>query len=324
VDRRGFIGALAGGLLAVPLAAEAQQSSSILRIGYLSGAEPGSREEALRQGLRELGYVEGRNIVIAWRFAEGQEGRLAGLAGDLVRLGVAVIVADGTRVIRALQSATRTIPIVMIAANDPVRSGLVASLAHPGGNITGLANIAPELAGKRRELLKDIIPALSRVAVLWNPGDSSAGLSFKETQAAARALGVQLLSLEARGLNDFPRAFEGAVRGQASALTVLSDALMFNYRMRIVELAAERRLPAVYAHRGWAEAGGLLSYGSDLADLWRRSATYVDKILKGAKPDDLPVQQPTKFELVINLKTAKALGLTIPPSLLQRADQLIE
>jgi putative ABC transport system substrate-binding protein len=212
----------------------------------------------------------------------------------------------------------------MIAAADPVRSGLVASWAHPGGNTTGLANIAPELAGKRLELLKEIIPALSPVAVLWNPGDASATLSFKETQAAARALGVQLLSLEARGPNDFARAFEGAVRGQARALTVLSDALMFNYRTRIVELAIERRLPAVHTHRGWAEAGALLSYGPDFADLWRRAAGYVDKILKGAKPGDLPVEQPTKFDLVINLKTAKALGLTIPQSLLGRADEVIQ
>jgi putative ABC transport system substrate-binding protein len=324
MNRRAFISGLSLIILATLLAAKAQAPEKLPKIGYLSGSEPGPREDAFQQGLRELGYVKGRNIAIEWRFAEGREDRLADLASDLVRLGVDVIVADGTRVIRAAKNATTTIPIIMLAAADPIRTGFVTSLGRPGGNITGLAQMMPELASKRLELLKEVIPRLSRVAVLWNPRDPAVTLVFHETQASARTLGVQLQSLQVRGPDDFDSAFGAAARKEVSALVVLSDALLFTHRLRIVELATRRRLPAIYAQRLWVEAGGLMSYGTNFIDLWRRAATYIDRILKGAKPADLPVEQPTKFELVINMKTARALGLTIPLSLLLRADRVIE
>jgi putative ABC transport system substrate-binding protein len=329
LDRRTFIGTLTGGLLAAPLAAEGQQAAKIARIGYLSpnlAASP-HLPEAFRQGLRNLGYVEGRNVVIEYRDAEGKPERLPALAAELVALKVDVIVAPGTPQALAARQATRTLPIVFATAADPVESGLVTSLARPAGNVTGLSILAPALVGKRLELLTQAVPGVSRVAVLWQPGGHDERTDkdiLKAAEVAARALGVQLQVVEARGPADFDRAFSDMTRARAGALTVLTGIMFLNERRRLVDLTARNRLPAVYGGRDFVHAGGLLSYGPNLADLYRRAATYVDKILKGAKPGDLPVEQPTKFELVINLKTAKALGLTIPPALLQRADQVIE
>jgi putative ABC transport system substrate-binding protein len=329
LDRRTFIGTLTGGLLAAPLSAEGQQAAKIARIGYLSpnlAASP-HLPEAFRQGLRNLGYVEGRNVVIEYRDAEGKPERLPALAAELVALKVDVIVAPGTPQALAARQATRTLPIVFATAADPVESGLVTSLARPAGNVTGLSILAPALVGKRLELLTQAVPGVSRVAVLWQPGGHDERTDkdiLKAAEVAARALGVQLQVVEARGPADFDRAFSDMTRARAGALTVLTGIMFLNERRRLVDLTARNRVPAVYGGRDFVHAGGLLSYGPNLADLYRRAATYVDKILKGAKPGDLPVEQPTKFELVINLKTAKALGLTIPPALLQRADQVIE
>jgi len=307
-----------------PLAVEAQPAGKVYRIGYLSGAfRLGPREEAFRQDLRDLTYVEGQNLVIEWRFAEGQEDRLAGLAAELVRLKLDVIITDGTLVTRAAKDATRTIPIIMASDADPVASGFVASLARPGSNLTGLTTLAPGLSGKRPEVLTEALPGISQVGAIWNPESPSSSAAFKETQTAARALRVQLQSLEVRRPEDFERSLEPATRARAAALTVLSDALMFAHRARFLELVVKYRLPTLHTQSLWVEAGGLMSYGTHFPDLHRRAASYVDRVLRGTKPADLPVEQPTKFELVINLKTAKALGLTIPHSLLLRADQVI-
>jgi putative ABC transport system substrate-binding protein len=284
-------------------------------------------QEVFRQGLRDLGYVEGRNVVIEYRDAEGKPERLPALAAELVGLKVDVIVAGGQPHALAAMQATRTLPIVFIGAADPVTSGLVTSLARPGGNVTGLSFLAPELVGKRLELLKQAVPGVTRVAVLWEPGgqgERTAKDMLKQAEAAARALGVRPQFVEARGPADFDRAFSDMTRARAGALTVLGSVMFVNERRRLVDLAAKNRLPAVYLSREFVDAGGLMSYGPNVADLFRRAATYVDKILKGAKPGDLPVEQPTKFELVINMKTAKALGLTIPQSLLGRADHVVE
>ena len=327
MDRRAFIGTLAGGLLAAPFVAEAQQAAKVPRIGYLALNPTPHFQEAFRQGLRDLGYVEGRNLVIEDRDAEGKRERLPALAAELVALKVDVIVASGTPAALATKQATRSLPIVFTAVGDPVTSRLVTSLARPGGNVTGLSVLAPELVGKCLEQLKQAIPAVSRVAVLWHPGAMGERTDkdmLKRAEVAAQALGVRLQVLEARGPADFDRAFSEMTRARADALTVLTSSMLFGERRRLVDLSAKNRLPAVYPWREGVDAGGLMAYGPDLADLLRRAATYVDKILKGAKPGDLPVEQPTKFDLVINLKTAKALGLTIPPSLLQRADQVIE
>jgi putative ABC transport system substrate-binding protein len=315
-----------GGLFS-PLAAEAQQAAKVARIGWLAGNLSASpyAPEAFRQGLRDLGYVEGRNVVIEYRDAEGKPERLPALAAELVALKVDVMVAPGTVAALAAKQATNTIPTVF-TAGDPVTSGLVTSLARPGGNVTGLSFLGPELVGKRLELLTQAIPAVSRVAVLWPPGAMGERTDkdrLKEADVAARALGVRLQLVEARGPADFGRAFSDMTRARAGALTVLPSNMFTSERRRLVELAAKNRLPAVYTSREFVDAGGLMSYGPNLADLYRRAATYVDKILKGTKPTDLPVEQPTKLELVINLRTAKALGLTIPPSLLQRADEII-
>jgi putative ABC transport system substrate-binding protein len=299
------------------------------RVGYLS---PGSssdpvrqnRFEAFRQGLRELGYVEGQNIAIESRWAEGKYDRYSALTADLVRLKVDVIVAVGGRATQDAQRATRTIPIVMSVVIDPLGSGLVASLARPGGNVTGLTIMASDLVGKQLELLKEVVPKISRVALLWNPANPGSAPQLREAEAAARALGVRLQTLEARDPQEIGSAFAAMTRERAGALVILADAILTNQRRQIAELAAKRRLPAVYGVSEYAEAGGLMFYGPSSLDLERRAATFVDKILKGAKPADLPVEQPSKFELVINLKTAKALGLTMPPSLLQRADRVIE
>jgi len=328
ITRRTFIGTLVVSLLAAPLAAEAQQAAKVARIGYLAGNLTASPHlpEAFRQGLRDLGYVEGRNVVIEYRDAEGRPERFAALAAELVALKVDVIVAPNTPAALAAKQATRTLPIVFAVAADPVMSGLVTSLARPGADVTGLSILAPELVGKRLELLTQAVPGVSRVAVLWQPGGLGERTDkdmLKEADVAARALGVRLQVVEARGPEDFDRAFTEMARARAGALTVLPSNMFTSERRRLVDLAAKNRLPAVYPWREFVEAGGFMAYGPNIADLFRRAATYVDKILKGAKPADLPVEQPTKFELVINLKTAKALGLTIPPSVLGRADEII-
>jgi putative ABC transport system substrate-binding protein len=328
VDRRAFLGTVAGGLLVAPLAAQGQEAARIARIGFLSLNVVPNRHlgESFRQGLRDLGYVEGRNVVIEYRDAEGKPERLPDLAAELVALKVDVIVTGGgTPTALAAKEATRTLPIVFTSAPDPVTDGLVTSLAHPGGNVTGLSNLAPELVGKCLEQLKEAVPQVSLVAVLWQPGAVGGRTDMlKGAEVAARALGVRLQLVEARGPADFKRAFSDMTGARAGALTVLPGAIFFSERRRLVDLAAKHRLPTVYTSRDFVDAGGLMSYGTNLADSFRRAAAYVDKILKGSKPGDLPVEQPTKFDLVINLKTAKALGLTLPPSLLQRADQVIE
>jgi len=327
MNRRTFVrGTL--GLLATPLAAQAQPAAKIARIGWL-GVSPATNPhliEAFRQGLRDLGYVEGRNLVIEIRSAEGKFERLPALAAELVALKVDVIVVGGTPAALAAKQATTILPIVVSAVGDPVGSGLVTSLARPGGNVTGVSNLSLELVAKRLELLKQAVPGVSRVAVLWQPGvlDEHTEDIRKGAEVAARALGVQLQFVEARSPKDFDRAFSEITRARPGALTVLPSSMFLIERRRLVDLTAKNRLPAVYFVREFVDAGSFMSYGPDLPDLNRRAATYVDKILKGAKPGDLPIEQPTKFELVINLKTAKALGLTIPPSLLQRADQVIE
>jgi putative ABC transport system substrate-binding protein len=323
VSRKIFLWLL-GTVLLMTVPAEAQQPGKIFRIGYLSAASgPGPREEAFREGLRELGYIEGKNIAIEWHFAAGQEARLVTLATELLRLKVDIILTDGTRVTRAAKNVTRTIPIIMASDADPVSSGYVESLARPGGNITGLTNNNPDLSGKRLEVLKECIPGISRVGIIWNPDVSTSVTAFNEAQIAAQPLGLQLQSLEMRGPDDYERTFQAATKGRASALTVLSDALMFSNRARILELAVKHKFPTMHTQSLWVEAGGLMSYGTYFPDLYRRAATYVDKILKGSNPADLPVEQPTKFELVINLKTAKQIGLTIPPGMLARADKVI-
>jgi putative ABC transport system substrate-binding protein len=328
MDRRDTVLALLA-LGAAPLAAEAQQAAKVARIGYLSSnlAASPHLHDAFRQGLRDLGYVEGRNLVIEYRDAEGKNERLPALAAELVALKVDVIVTAGTLQTMAAQQATKTIPIVFAQAVDPVTSGLVGSLARPGGNLTGLSNLTPERVGKCLELLTQAVPGVSRVAVLWQPGavgERTAKDTLTGAEVAARALGVRLQFVEARGPADIDKAFSDMTRARAGALAVWTTAMFVAERTRLVALAAKNRLPGVYTLREFVDAGGLMSYGHSQADLNRRAATYVDKILKGAKPGDLPVEQPTKFELVINLTTARALGLTIPPSLLARADQVIE
>jgi putative ABC transport system substrate-binding protein len=329
IDRRTFLAGTGAVLLAAPLAAEAQQAAKIVRIGYLALDLTLSRhlQESFRQGLRDLGYIEGRNVVIEYRDADGKLKRLPALAAELVALKVDVIVAPSTVAALATKQATRTIPIVFIGAGDPVTDGLVASLARPGGNVTGWSFVASDLVGKRLELLTQAVPGVSPVAVLWQPGGSGERTDkdmLKATDAAARALGVRLQFVESRGPDDLETAFSDMARARAAALAVWGSSMLYNERRRLVDLAAKNRLPAVYGQREYVEAGGLMAYGASITDLFRRAATYVDKIVKGAKPNDLPVEQPTKFELVINLKTAKALGLTIPQSLLARADQVIQ
>ena len=316
-------------LTAAPLTAEAQQAAKVARIGYMSGnlADWPHTHEAFRQGLRDLGYVEGRNLVIEYRDAQGKLDRLPALAAELVALKVDVIVAPNTVAALAAQQVSRTLPIVFAVATDPIASGLITSLARPGGNVTGLSILAPELVGKCLELLKQAVPGISRVAVLWTPGvlgERTDKEMLTEAEVAARTLGMQVQFFEARGPEDFDWAFSERTGARAGALTVLPSNIFVSERRRLVDLAAKNRLPAVDPWREFVDAGGLMAYGPNLGDLYRRAATYVDKILKGMKPADLPVEQPTKFELVINLKTAKSLGLTIPQTLRQRADQVIE
>jgi ABC-type uncharacterized transport system substrate-binding protein len=329
MERRAFVSGITLGLLAAPLAADAQQAGKVPRIGFLSLPSPSDRPpllDAFRQTLRELGWVEGQNIAIDYRYAEGRVDRLPDLAAELVRLKVGLIVASaGTQAATAAKNATETIPIVMIYVRDPVGTGLIASLARPGGNVTGVSGSAGlELFAKQLELLKETVPKIRRVAILSNPDNAYHQLAIREVNVAARSLEVQLQLLEARGPNEFDGAFAAMAKERVEALLVLSDAIFGSHGTRLADLAARSRLPAAYGVREDVEAGGLMSYGPSLLDSYRRAATYVDRILKGAKPGDLPVEQPTKFELVINLKTAKALGLTIPPSVLGRADQIIQ
>jgi putative ABC transport system substrate-binding protein len=316
-------------LIVAPLAVDTQPTKQVPRVGYLSigsSTDPARlrRFEAFRQGLRERGYVEGQTIALEPRWAEGMYERYPALAADLVRVPVDVIVAVGGAAAKAAQHATRTIPIVMSVVNDPVGSGLVPNLARPGGNVTGLSLMAPDLVGKQFEVLKEVVPTVSRVALLWNPANPASAPQVREAEAAARAVGVQLQLLEARSPQEIESAFAAMTREQAEALVVLTDSIFTNQVRQIAELAAQRRLPALYGLREHAEAGGLIVYSANPLDLERRAAIYVDKILKGAKPGDLPVEQPTTFQLVINLQTAEALGLTIPPTLLFQADEVIK
>jgi len=315
------------GMLAAPWMSAAQQPVQKPRIGVLvtPGSAIASRSlEAFRRGLHEHGWLEGQNITVEYRSAEGQVERLPDLAAEFVRLKVNLIVVAGTAAIQAAKHATTTIPIVMAASSDPVGTGLVASLARPGGNITGLSFLNPQLSGKRLELLKEAVPGLARVAILWHGGHEGAILAMQEMEAAGRVLGVQLQSLEVRGPDDFTPAFAIATREGAEALIVLASAFFSAEQRRIVELVTKSRLPALFPFRPQPEAGWLMSYATSNPDAWRRAATYVDKILKGAQPADLPVEQPMKFELVVNLKTAQALGLTLSPALLFQADEVIK
>jgi putative ABC transport system substrate-binding protein len=326
VRRREFITLLGGAAVGWPLAASAQTQPKIPRVGFVFGVGPTTSKhniEAFRQGLRELGYVEGQTIVLEVRWAEGRSERMQELMAELVGLKVDVLVAASPPAALAAKNATQTIPIVMLAI-DPVGLGLVGSLSRPGGNVTGLSYFSEAISGKRLELLKEAIPGLARVGVLRNPQVPSHPIYWKDTEVAAHRLGVALEALEVRGPEDFEAAFAGAKQRNAQALLVFNDILTIAYSSRITALAASSRLPAIYGFREFPDAGGLMSYGPSTVPLFRRAASIVNKILKGAKPADLPVEQPTTFELVINVKVAKALGLTIPPSLLARADELIE
>ena len=316
-----FIATLTLGILAAPLAADAQPPTKVPRIGLLDYA---AFWEPLRQGLRDLGYVEGQNIAFEYRPTEGRRERLPDLAAELLRLKVDVIVTYGTPGTLAAKQATTTIPIVMVGVGDPLRTGLVPSLARPGGNVTGSSQLGPELSAKRLELLKESLPKVTRVAFLWNPTNPTQVVHFEDIQVGARALGVTLQSVKVSSPNEFESAFAAMMRGRPDALMITADPLHQLHVRRIIDFAAKSRLPAMYQVPENVIAGGLMSYGTNLPELFRRGAFYVDKILKGAKPADLPVEQPTKFELVINMKTAKALGLTIPQSVLVRADQVIQ
>jgi len=329
MNRRTFLCGLTLGSLAMPLMAEAQQAGKIYRIGILGNVpltDPGSARlwGAFVQGLRDLGYVDGGNITIEYLSSEGKYERLPALAADLVRLKVDIIVAPAAQNVVAAKQATPTIPIVMVTVGDPVGNGLVASLAQPGGNVTGTSFLTSAIVGKQLELLKQITPHVSRLAILLNPANPGHLLTLEEAKVAAHSLGVELQAVEARGPADFERAFAAMTKERAGAFFVPWDGTFLVHLTRIVQLAAKTRLPAMYGQRGYVDAGGLACYGPSAPESFRRAAAYVDKILKGAKPGELPVEQPTKFEFVINLKTARALGLTIPPSLLGRADEVIQ
>jgi putative ABC transport system substrate-binding protein len=328
LDRRTFIGGVVGGLLVAPLAAGAQQAGKVYRIGYLSAPTRESVEQVLQaflRTLRELGWVEGQNLIIEYRWAEGRIERLPALAAELVQLKVDVIVAPAGSAALAAKNATSSIPIVMIFPADPVELRLIASLARPGGNVTGTTSTpGPEIFGKQLQFLKETIPNATRVAVLWNPADPRVAPRMNELEVSARTLHFHLQHTEARGPEEFDSAFAAMARERAEALLVSRGATFLAHRSRIAELAAKGRLPTMYSYRENVEAGGLMAYAVNMTDFIGRAALYVDKILKGAKPADLPVEQPTKFELIINLKAAKALGLTIPQSLLLRADEVIQ
>jgi putative tryptophan/tyrosine transport system substrate-binding protein len=326
MKRREFI-TLLGGAAAWPLAARAQQPEKMRTIGYLSPRASGSSSPFVPVFLRallELGWIEGKNVTFERRYAENRFERLLELAAELVRLNVEVIVAEGTLAPLAAKRATSIIPVVMIAAGDPLGTGLIASLARPGGNVTGMSLMVPELGGKRLELLKELIPGLARIGVLWNAANPYPAVVFKETLAAGQTLGIEVQSLKLRSPNDFDNAFDAARKQRPDALVIVEDPLTVDNREHIAHFAATERLPSLYGATLFVASGGLISYGTNPADLFRRAAGYVDKILKGTKPADLPVQQPTTFELAINLKAARALGIEIPPTLLARADVVIE
>ena len=328
MNRRSFISSVTLALLAAPLAAEGQPAGKVVRIGLLdyAASDPASaaRWKAFREQLRGLGYVEGQNVVFEPRWGDGQVGRLPSLAAELVDAKVDILVTAGSEAALAAKQATNSIPIVMATGGDPVESGLVTGLAQPGGNVTGVISLIAQLAGKRLELLKQLIPQASRIAILRDPANHSSALSLRGAESAAKSLGVVVQGVGVRGPRDFDAAFLAMKRARTDAVILAENTRFIADRRRIADLAVMHRLPMMVAAKEYAEAGGLISYGTDYPDLFRHAATYVDKILKGAKPGDLPIEQPTKFELVINLKTAKAIGLTIPPSLLGRADQVIQ
>jgi putative ABC transport system substrate-binding protein len=326
MDRRAFIRSVVSGLIAAPLAARAQQAGKVHLIGFLGNSTPAHEANLVgpfREGLRELDYVEGRNILIEYRWAEGKYERFPALIRELIALKVDVIVTAGTPASLAVKKATTSIPLVMVAVGDPVGTGIVASLAQPGGNITGLTSLSPNLEGKRLELLREVAPGVSHIAVLWNSASPSQVIQEKEVQAAAQVLRMKVFSLGVQSPEEIENAFAAILRERPGALLVLADRLFLHHRARIMDFAAKHGLPGVHAYRELVESGGLMSYGPSYASMHRRAAYYVDEILKGAKPAVLPVEQPSKFELVINLKAAKALGLTIPQTLLLRADEVI-
>ena len=327
MTRREFITLLGGAAATWPLAAHAQQPARIPRVGFLGNSTAALEANLVgpfRDGLRELGYEEGRDIVIEDRWADGRYERFPALIAELIALNVDTIVTAGTPASLAVKNATTTIPLVMVAVGDPVATGLVASLARPGGNITGLTSISVEMEGKRLELLREVVPKVSHIAVLWNAASPIQVIEEGEVRAAAGVLGIKMLSLGVRTREEIDDALATIIGERPDALLVLADRLFLHHRTRIMDFAAQQRLPGVQAYRELVEAGGLMSYGPSYADMHRRAAAYVDKILKGAKPADLPVERPVKFELVVNLKAAKALGLTIPPSVIFRADEIIE
>ena len=330
MDRRRFVGVVAGGLFAAPTVIAAQPTAKVPTIGMLLPGtaplpgQPAPPLDAFRSGLRALGYVEGKNVIIEPRWSEGRDERFSELAKELVRRNVAVIVTQATPAVLAAKAATRTIPVVMAFAGDPVGIGVAASLAHPGANITGLSTLDAELDGKRIELLKEAVPGLTRVAILWSANDTGMTLAFSRVEDAARKLGLSVESLAVRDADALPVAFDTARSRQSQALIVTAQPFIQRNRAQILELVVKYRMPAMYTLRGFVDAGGLMAYGPILPDMFRRAAGYVDKILRGGNPADMPIEQPTKFELVINLKTAKALGLTIPQSLLLRADEVIQ
>jgi putative ABC transport system substrate-binding protein len=320
--RRDFIGLL-GGAAAWPVDALAQQAGKVWRMGFIAhGHEP--FYDALFEGLREYGYDEGRNLIVERRYARGQAERFREFAAEMVRLNVDIIVVVTTPAALAVMNATKTIPIVHPNAIDPLNTGLIASLAHPGGNLTGGAQLTAEASAKRLQILKTVVPGLSHAAALWNPGNSAIVFSWKETQGAARVLGLILQSHEVQGPKDFAAAFAAIAEERPNALLVLQDAVTMQQRSEIIDFAIKERLPSMFQEKGWAEAGGLMSYGENLATMYRRAAYFVDRIFKGAKPADLPVEQATKFDMVLNLRTAKAIGLTIPDSILALANEVIE
>jgi putative tryptophan/tyrosine transport system substrate-binding protein len=315
-------------LFAAPLAVEAQQSGKIPRLAVFSAstmASASSNDEAFKQGLREHGYVEGQNIALERRYADGRVERMAEIAAELVRMKVDVIVVSSDPAIAVIKRQTQSIPIVMVNSSDPVGTGFIASLARPGGNITGTSSMSPELSAKRLELLREVIPGLSRVTVMWNPDVRGALLDYKGLEGPARSLGVQLQSIEVSHTDDLTRAFSAISDARAEALIVITpNPVAVANRGQFIGFVQRTRLPSVYGAQSYVDAGGLMAYGTSQTELWRRATTYVDKILKGAKPADLPVEQPTRFDLVVNLKAAKAIGLTIPPSVLRRADRVIQ
>jgi putative ABC transport system substrate-binding protein len=327
VGRRRFVILLGGAAAALPLSAKAQSASKVYRIGLLSSASSSAgadRLQALKQGLRDLGYAEGQNLTIEYRFAEGREDRLSALAADLVRLKVDVIVTQGSLATLIARRTAPTIPIIFAVAGDPVQGKLVTNLARPDGNVTGFAVMGAETTAKRLELLREAVPGMTRIAALWNRSNPSSEPEWKQTESAATALGLEAQSVEVIDPERLGAAFAMMPNTGVGGAIVLSDSMLFGQRMRIANLSAQNRLPAIAWTREFSESGLLMVYGPDVADMHRRAATYVHKVLGGAKPADLPVQQPTKFELVINLKTAKALGLIVPPALLARADEVIE